>query len=309
MLLKHLDSGRKNLVILSGVLLGISALFSQKAIFYALSYVVLILFGNKSNILKRIMSCGIVVVSSALSFLAVTLIFFKDSLRDFFTFTITLNSYLPYELYLSSFLISLLVQNTGFTFGVVRAFLAVREKRELTVLVVTQVCLVLLLGFRFRQDYLHLLPTFSIISAIGFEPVINTKLSGLKAVLLILFVIAIPLAFQARYFLNDNSEQIEAVKTVLDGSDSGDFVYDGNAHVNLYRKDTEFFWYSRNLKDIYRQKINLRPYEDTEDEIREKQAAFITDFDINITHFPDYVLEEHHPADSIKLYRLQGLGN
>jgi len=94
----------------------------------------------------------------------------------------------------------------------------------------------------YKQSFMLSMPFMAIIAANAMYSLFKERQKLLAVVLLIM--VAMSSVFIFNRVKKDNRRQLEIVEYVLSITDSTDYVYDGNAAFNLYRKDIDFFWFS-----------------------------------------------------------------
>ena len=94
----------------------------------------------------------------------------------------------------------------------------------------------------YKQSFMMALPLISLISANAIYLLFQRKPKWMFVVLF--FAVVVPaflLLIRAR---DNNVNQLKIIDYVLSVTDKDDYVYDGNANFNVFRKDVDFFWFS-----------------------------------------------------------------
>lgn len=93
----------------------------------------------------------------------------------------------------------------------------------------------------YRQYFMPFLPFMCGIAAYG----ILNSLKPKQASIVVFLAFLVPMIFFLRTMIvYPNQPQMDKVSWVLKNTNPTDYVYDGDARFNLFRKDIDFFWYS-----------------------------------------------------------------
>lgn len=127
----------------------------------------------------------------------------------------------------------------------------------------------------FPQYYMMSLPFMAIVAAVFFAKLRERQE---KLALTLMVLTTIWAAGSIWYMWKNNETQLAKVAYVLSVTDPDDFVYDGDAQFNVFRKDIDYFWYSLKPKTgnltAYR---SMREYEyDTYQLIDEKKPKVVS---------------------------------
>ena len=94
----------------------------------------------------------------------------------------------------------------------------------------------------YKQYFMPALPLVAIIAANAVWQLFATRVKWLVVVLMLSTLP--PAFFLIDRLKENNAAQIEKINYVLSITGPQDFVYDGNANFNVFRKDVDFFWFS-----------------------------------------------------------------
>lgn len=92
--------------------------------------------------------------------------------------------------------------------------------------------------------------------------------------------------------------QLAQIEYVLAATDKSDFVYDGNAYFNLYRKDLDYFWYALEQSGGLGSYQALRPYTyDFTSLVQQKRPKIVSTY--NLTERELQYLERHYTRSPV----------
>lgn len=244
-LIKYLNKRRFIYSILSGLFLGISFLFLQKAIFLIAGIMLILLleiYGGKLTI-KELFLYMLYVSIPILPYFIYLII--KNHLLAYifwnWTINIKLNQHFsPLYFLKTSYQKCWII----WSFYLVGLFMfSLRPNiRSLCLLSVILLSSAFLAKTPYQQYYLPAIPLVAIISGYCIE---NTIANRKAIIYLILLGVALPMdsyVKSAIYLKNDY--QLAKVQYVLRHTASSDYVYDGNILFNVFRKDIDYFWFS-----------------------------------------------------------------
>ena len=93
----------------------------------------------------------------------------------------------------------------------------------------------------YRQYFMPFIPFMCMIVAYGIYKTMNYKL----VITVVLCTFITPTVYNMLSVLNyPNKGQLEKMMWVLATTSKDDYVYDGKAEINLYRRDIDYFWFS-----------------------------------------------------------------
>lgn len=93
----------------------------------------------------------------------------------------------------------------------------------------------------FPQYYLTSFPFIAMIVAWKAQTLLSPRKKLFVSVIILSSAWSIYILFSD---WKDNTFQLKQIEFVLSNTDADDFVYDGDAQFNLFRKDIDYFWYS-----------------------------------------------------------------
>ena len=239
------------LLVVSGLVFGVSILYLQKGIVFAgLVGLVLLgrwLFGRDIKFAQGLIFAGSVVLG-VLPYVLYLLL--SGEFQTFVFWNFTYNT-LYYQL--RGWEASKLVTNFNnlyTTNSLILLFFAVnmlflRKRRlewELLFLAAGVFGFTLLSGRQNPQYYLLIFPFVAVLATRGFTDVLSARKR--VAALTLLFIAFIPLVNQTRSaLLYTSAPQLAKIQYVLDLTGPDDYVYDGNIFFNLFRRDVDFIWF------------------------------------------------------------------
>jgi hypothetical protein len=232
---------------LGGGSLALSFVFLQKA----LVVIVLVLAAQGLAVWQRRMRArhlGLHLVGLLLTLLPFGLyLWLTDFLSTYFFWNWTLNLHFPRPVPDWFFLRqSLLLNAPTWILFAVGLGLAVRGKAWS--LVLTGGLASALLGaiaahdVHYPQYFLHFFPLMTLLAAHGLHAVVRRR--EVLAAVLVLACLGSVGKFTYELVARGNADQLAKVAYVLNGTETTDAVYDGNAQFNLFRPDVDYFWFS-----------------------------------------------------------------
>lgn len=249
-LLFYFETKILSYLVLSSLAISLAFLFLQKALFLILLLTLFLFYhAYKKNI------------SYSASFAYVLLIFFvylpyllylisSDSLSAYLTFNWVLNIKFLDRTYPIDTFINMYKVNTILWLYYALGLLSTStfNQRFLSFISFGLLLCIFSLQKPHQQYFILLLPLVAIISA---YTVYTFFLSSRKLLLVVLILATVLPCYSlfggiARL---SNSEQLQKINYVLSITRPDDFIYDGNALFNVFRKDIDFFWYSLDKKD------------------------------------------------------------
>jgi hypothetical protein len=94
----------------------------------------------------------------------------------------------------------------------------------------------------YPQYFLHVFPLMTLLAAFGLHQVARRR--EVLAAVLVLACLGSMGKFIVELAVRGNADQLAKVAYVLNGTETTDVVYDGNAQFNLFRPDVDYFWFS-----------------------------------------------------------------
>jgi hypothetical protein len=170
--------------------------------------------------------------------------------------------------------------------------IAINREGEEGLRIVTFIGLVMLSSLfivknAYRQYFMFAIPLLCINAGHfiknGFEKIKLHEMYRLAIIFVILFV---PVSFFFMGILQFNHLQLEKIEYVVKNSEDTDFVYDGDARFNLFRKDLHYYWFNatKDIVDTFNEMTDNRYGEyDVCVLVKSKKPIFISDFGLNIT--------------------------
>lgn len=298
---RFFDSGRKGLLMLSALFLGLGFLVLQKIIFLILLVHLVLIY----RVVRKQLRWSSLVQFSAL-LLAVWggycfYLAYKGEFAQYWFFNFEFNmASTGYSLRQAKVLIKYIAGFSGIvSLGLLLGLFAARTQpqRELAVMAVS------LLGFaacyraQWAQYYMPALPLVAIIAAAGWETVAHRH--GLAA-LACLVAVALPSSAHYVYeaFARTNHWQLARIEYVLEHTNASDYVYDGDITFNLFRKDIDFFWYSVSERELLSKYKRLTGYRyDIYELIDKYEPKIISNYGIDDVHHP--VIQNYYRKDPV----------
>lgn len=249
--------------LLSGLMLGLSFVFLQKAIFLVggMSILMLTRLFKKSTSIVH----GITFFSVALIPVLLSLIYLlnHDLLNDYVITNVQvnanrLNTFSPFRIIKRAFLensvLYTLIVISNWYFALKRG-----TEKELRYIAFINIFLFVSLFLNQRphsQNFLQLLPFSAILVT---QLIANSWRKSGRPLSLITVIILIFSLYELSINLwglkkKNNLKKLELIDFVLINSTEEDHIYDGNIQFNVFRKDVHYFWYSVNrgkLLDSY----------------------------------------------------------
>jgi 4-amino-4-deoxy-L-arabinose transferase-like glycosyltransferase len=285
--------------LLSGVCLGVSFLFLQKAVFYVVAAALIVLV----RIARRETGWGS--IFALWGGIAIALLPFgmwllaKGMVREYFFLNWTLNACCTDRFSPWPNAFSFVETQPAVCAFALFAFVALlRDRRHIELALATCVlaCLPLLAPAPYIYYWLCVVPPLSIYAAHGLVRVLGRRPVVLAAILAGSAVA--PLIVNIVVGEQTNVEQLARFSYVLEVAGPSDFVYDGDIWFNVFRKDLDYFWFSlgknAHMLETYR---SLRPYHlDLYDRIDKLKPKVISTFMIDNLNDPR-IREHYAPAD------------
>ncbi|MDH5325892.1 MAG: glycosyltransferase family 39 protein [Gammaproteobacteria bacterium] len=240
----YFDKRKLMYALLSGVSLGISFLFLQKAIFLILIIGLILarrLF-NRSMPVQEFFYYWLAFAATVLPYALYLLL--NDQFSTYITFNWLLNMKFSHTFSPVSGVLAIYQKNTlvwlFFIVGV-----ACMEKgvmREILFLVLALMGSLLMVKAPYPQYYMMFLPLVAVVAALGarrmFQYPVHYGIAAVVASALPIFVLA------TQVVLKNNSKELAKIEYVRSNTKPDDFIYDGEIYFNLFRRDIDYFWFS-----------------------------------------------------------------
>jgi 4-amino-4-deoxy-L-arabinose transferase-like glycosyltransferase len=248
-------------LIMSGISLGISFLFLQKAILIiALLGIILIYrYLTKQIKIKYLILFSVTIILTILPYYIY--LFSRVSLKTYWICNWFINvhfieTFSPVKVFILSFKQNIFLWSF-YLFGLVIVF---KEKTKNEIAFLSLGLLGLVFGMRNpnSQYFMMAMPFVAMIAAFGICKIFDRK-TKLQMILLILIAVLASGNFCYVSMKHNNREQLEKIEYVLSITDNDDYVYDGNIQFNVFRKDLDYFWYSLRPTGVlatYKQIVN-----------------------------------------------------
>lgn len=257
------DSRKLICLIGSGFLLGLSFMFLQKAMWLIIPLVPVILI----RLYRKELKLSEVLFFSA-SFIMLPAIYGFTLWRSggwdkYFFLNFTFNAIGDYQTGLNLKLLysNLINFNLIFAWSFISGLSLKRQNRlqgEAVWITFFTAIMALCSRVYFPQYFLPFLVFTAVICAHGFIEIAGSRLvicllaMGISAV--------VPASVYSRHIQEGNRKQLEQVELVREATSPQDYVYDGDAQFNLFRKDLDYFWYSVTPGKCLDKYKKLRPY-------------------------------------------------
>jgi len=244
-LFTYLENKQTRYLILSSVFMAISFLVLQKAVFTVLLVGIFLLI----SAYKKYIQWRAVFIYGAAGILTVApyyvYLLYSGSLSAYFTFNWLINMKWAYSFTAFTALGYILRTSTllviFYIWGLLKFTKTVVEIR-LGWLSLGLLASNFLIRCPYKQSFMISIPFMVIIAANAMYSLFKERQKLLAVVLLI--AVAMSSIFIFNRFKKDNVQSIEMIEYVLSITEPADYVYDGNAAFNLFRKDIDFFWFA-----------------------------------------------------------------
>lgn len=281
-------------LLLSSTFLFIAFLFLQKAVFLAVLIGLFFVYKvYKKQIEYKVffLYWGLFGMYIGLFILHVSVTF---TLSEYIFLNWTINTKLLNTFPLYKYLLISMYQNPLFWLLFLIGIVIMIKKKSFNMMAFFSVGLlgfVFLAKTPFPQYYLMALPLISIIAAVQADNFLAKK-RLIMAILLILS--AAGSIFTVWYAWDDNSKQLKKIEYVLSVTSPNDYVYDGDANFNIFRKDINYFWFSVKPKtgvlvayrllrnydyDVYKLIDKLKPIVISNSFIKKKNPAVMDNYE------------------------------
>jgi 4-amino-4-deoxy-L-arabinose transferase-like glycosyltransferase len=246
LLLDYFDSRRMNTLLLSAFSLGIAFLFLQKIIFLAAALHALLLWRAaraQTGYLALLIFTAVFTGTWAVYwvYLLVT-----DQFSQYFFLNFSFNAAtLDHHYHQTPLLLEHITNFNTIVIACALLGIAIRKSSlqwEITVIALGLLIAAMLYRTQYAQYYLLVLPLLAIIAARGWQFIHEHQPSVANLLLVVVFASA-----SASYLYNilyqPNRWQLEKIAYVNNMTLPSDYVYDGNAQFNVFRKDLDYFWF------------------------------------------------------------------
>jgi 4-amino-4-deoxy-L-arabinose transferase-like glycosyltransferase len=262
LLYRHLRSPSVKHLALSGLALGVSFLFLQKALFLAAGLGIVLAMRLKRR--SFTLADGVIFSAAAacaplayLGYLAS-----QGELSTYFLLNFRFNAGIGHA---DHHVDELFSRVAGFSPVALLCLLHVlfnvrktAEQREMLIIAGVLVVMTLLAGLHFRQYYLMLTPFAAMAAAHGFVELFS---HDRRIAALALAALAIPaLAVYGDQVRRGNTAQIELAEYVLEQAPPGSYVHDVQVRFNLFRPDLDYFWFRAMPGEAIERYRRFRPY-------------------------------------------------
>ena len=96
-----------------------------------------------------------------------------------------------------------------------------------------------------KQSFLQLLPLLGITSAVMVHSLFKRlAVAPIVKIILVLILLGVPAKSIVKVHKSSIEPRLDSIKYVLENTEPGDAVYDGNITFNVFRPDLHYFWYS-----------------------------------------------------------------
>ena len=247
LLFRFFDSGRKGLLVLSALFLGLGFLFLQKIIFLILVMHAVLFYRVIRGQLR-----GVLLVRFSASLLAVWGVYclylaYTGGFAQYWFFNFEFNMVSTgYPTHQAGNLIKHTARFNGIVLlGLLLGLFASRTQlqRELAVFAMSLLGIAVFYRVQHDQYYMLALSLTAIIAAVGWETIAQRHFLA-AAVCLVAASLPSSAGYVYEAFARNNRNQLARIEFVLEHTQESDYVYDGNIVFNLFRKDPDFFWYS-----------------------------------------------------------------
>jgi 4-amino-4-deoxy-L-arabinose transferase-like glycosyltransferase len=262
LLYRHFRMPSATCLALSGLALGVSVLFLQKALFLAagLGIVLALRLKQRRFTLREGLIFAAAAACAPLAYLGY--LASHGELSTYFLFNYRFNAGIGHE---DHHVDELFSRIAGFSPVALLCLLHVlfnvrktAEQREIVIIAAVLVAMTLLAGLHFRQYYLMLTPFAAMAAAHGFVELFShdRRIAGLA-----LAALAIPaLAAYGYQVRRGNAAQIELAEYVRQQAPPGSYVHDVTVRFNLFRKDLDYFWFRATPGEAIERYRKFRPY-------------------------------------------------
>jgi 4-amino-4-deoxy-L-arabinose transferase-like glycosyltransferase len=301
LLYRFFASGRKILLMLSALFLGLGYLILQKLIFLIiLIHIVLIYRVIRSQVrwpsLAQFSALLLAVWGGYCLYLA-----YQGEFTPYWFFNFEFNAASTgYSSGQTKVFIEHIAGFNGIVaLGLLIGLFATRTQSQRELAVMTLSLLGIAAGYRaqWAQYYMSALPLVAIMAAAGWETIAHRHSLAAVACL-----VALSLPPSAHYvheaFARDNRGQLATIDYVLAHTQASDHVYDGGIAFNLFRKDIDFFWFSVGERDLLKKYERLTGYRyDIYELIDKYEPQIISDYGIDDVRHP--VIRDHYRKDPV----------
>ncbi|MBT4277577.1 phospholipid carrier-dependent glycosyltransferase [Candidatus Falkowbacteria bacterium] len=288
----YFDNRRNKNLILSSVFLGISFLFLQKTLF------LIVLFGCFFIYLlfkKKIAYKNFLIYWGTLFFILILFaifLFFSGNIKEYFFLNWALNINFLNDFSSFKYFLEIIKQNIIIFIFYIVGLLSLVKKRQLRGVGFLSLGLLLsvfLLKTPFAQNYLLALPFICIISVLGIKFIIKDKI-----IILLIILISSSISFNilAVNLQNSNKDQLNKINHILSITDKDDYIHDGDAQFNLFRKDLDYFWFGLKENGALSTYNSIRGYEyNTYDLIKKFKPKVVSDRFVDVSN--EYIFNNY----------------
>lgn len=249
-LLFYFETKILSYLVLSSLAVSLAFLFLQKALFLILLLAIFLFYHAYRKNISYFSAFTYVLLILFVYLLYLLHLTFSDSLSAYLTFNWILNIKFLDRSYPVDTFINMYKVNAILWFYYALGLLSVNtfNQRFLSFISLGLLLSIFSLQKPHQQYFISLIPLVAIISAYTVYTFFLSSRKLLIVVLILASVLPCYSLFGGVPTLS-NSEQLQKINYVLSITRPDDFVYDGNALFNVFRKDIDFFWYSLDQKD------------------------------------------------------------
>jgi len=245
-LLNYFEFKSLKYLVLSSLALGIAFLFLQKAIFLVFLLALILIYELYQSKLD-LRSLFVYLFVFLLVFLSyLTYLLYSNLLSEYIIFNWLLNVNFPSRSSPINTLISSYKTNTIIWFYYVLGiifFAKTLNQKYISFLSLGLLISIFLLQKPHQQYFMLVIPFVAMTAGYSLSTLHIENKKMLLAVLLLAIALPCYSLFGGALTLN-NGQQLEKINYVLSITKPDDYVYDGNALFNIFRKDLDFFWFS-----------------------------------------------------------------
>ncbi|MEP2026663.1 MAG: glycosyltransferase family 39 protein [Reichenbachiella sp.] len=285
LLFRYIRNHRLNGLTLSAFCLGVSFLFLQKTIFIIASVglIQLLWVYQQKYSFKELLIYWCVFVLTIAPYYAYLISYNQFENYLFWNWTLNMNfkgGFSAFNTLVESFSYNHFIW-IFFVLGMVRFY----KEKQFDVLLLSFLLLlsVFLVKAPYRQYFMPFIPFMCIISSYALLAIQYRK----QRYILVTMIVLVPLVYFLRTIIvYPNQPQLKKIEWVLNKTNHGDLIYDGDVYFNVFRADVDFFWYSTDPdKGGLKTYMSLQEYDyDIYQIIENKKPKLISDLFIeNIT--------------------------
>jgi len=233
-------------LVFSSLALVISFLFLQKAIFLVLLVSLILLYKVYKNEIRYHSTCVYLLVFLLVYLPYISYLIYSNSLSNYVMFNWTLNvNFLSRDSPINTLILTYKTNTLIWFYYVLGIIFFTKNfsQKLVNFLSLGLLISIFLLQKAHQQYFMQAIPLVAIMS--GYS--LNVLHATSKKMLLVVLLLAIALPCYSLFGGTvgmSNSSQLQKISYVLSITKPDDYVYDGNALFNIFRKDLDFFWFS-----------------------------------------------------------------